>query len=126
MVHNSVYFKWFELGRMEILEQIIPLEQAMRLGIGAVVIRNTCAYHAPARYPDPLILTTRALFQETYQGKFTFLHSLTHRKSHQLIADGETVLTIIDTRTYTLIKEIPPFVIQNIRGLTQPGAKEVP
>ena len=47
VIHNSVYFLWFEEGRMQILLEILPLAEAIEMGAAMPVVENVCRYRKP-------------------------------------------------------------------------------
>ena len=121
IVHNSVFFQWFERGRMDIFNRIISVQEALKQHIAVLVVKNSCNYHAPAHYGDTLILTTRAPWKRLYDGKLIFRYELSNKKSKALIALGETVATLYDIQHDRLIREIPEFVLNKIQSLFLDG-----
>jgi YbgC/YbaW family acyl-CoA thioester hydrolase len=118
MVHNAVYFHWFEKGRLVILWQILPFDEAIRLRLGLPVVRHVCDYRKAARYGDRLMLTTTHELLPRYEGRLVFKHSLMHETNKAEIAEAETTLTIMDMQSGQLIREFPPEVWQRYQSLT--------
>ena len=75
VIHNSVHFLWFEEGRLQILFDVLPLEEAMALGVAMPVVENVCHYHRPVRFGDPLLLYTTHVVLPAYAGRLGFEHS---------------------------------------------------
>jgi len=117
IVHNSVYFQWFERGRLDILNRIIPIQEAISMGIAVLVVKNSCEYHTPARYGDTLVLTTRAPWADSYQGRLRFMYELTDKRTKSLVAVGESEATVYDVATQKLVREIPAALLERIRAL---------
>lgn len=107
VIHNSVHFLWFEQGRLDLLFEILPLEEAMALGVALPVVENVCRYHRPVHFGDPLRLFTSHRIQSTYDGRLVFEHSLVHERQKVELASGFSAVTLIDHRTGHLIKEWP-------------------
>jgi acyl-CoA thioester hydrolase len=126
IVHNAVYFQWFERGRMTILDKIFSIDEAIKEGYSTLVIRNLCQYHSPARFKDILILTSRLIWNERYEGKIQFTHEISNKKTRECVADGETSLTLINLINYRLIKEIPEKIICRLKELANTTIKEIP
>ena len=124
VAHNSVYFKWFERGRLELFEEILPIATAMEEGIAAPVVHNSCDYENPARFRDRLVLTTRMPFQEPYPGRVRFRHELSNARTKQAIATGETVVTLVEWKTGRLIREVPEDMMARVRELARGSKKE--
>ncbi len=117
VAHNSVYFLWFERGRLALLESIIPFQTALDQQIALIVVRQTCEYHAPALLGDDLILTTRTDLSDAYGGRIRCAHTLSNRRTLIEIASGETDLTMWNIESRKLIREIPDFIRTRIRDL---------
>lgn len=107
VIHNSVYLLWFEEGRLQIMLEVLPFEEALKLGITMPVIENICQYLKPVQYGDPLVLFTTHLVQPVYEGRLTFEHSLVHEKFKTEMASGRSVATLVDARNGQLIKQWP-------------------
>jgi YbgC/YbaW family acyl-CoA thioester hydrolase len=114
IAHNATYFKWFERGWMAIMEDILPMRDALRDGISSVVIHNQCDYRKPCRFKDKLILTSRLLLPESRDRKLIFKHDLTNKLTRETIATGETQLTLIDLHTYKPLNKIPDRISQKL------------
>ena len=82
VVHNAEYFRWFEEGRMQILLAVLPLDEALELGVAMPVVKNACTYKKPVRFGDPLLLYTHHEILTAYEGRrpvFTTLVSTGRR-----------------------------------------------
>jgi Thioesterase superfamily len=61
IVHNSNYFVWFEVARVEYLERYAGGYQKLRdLGVEAVVLETHIRYLEPARFDERLRVCDRA------------------------------------------------------------------
>jgi acyl-CoA thioester hydrolase len=107
VIHNSVFFLWFEEGRLQILLEVLPFEEALDLGVAMPVVENVCQYHKPVRFGDPLVLYTTHRQQPVYEGKLVFSHSLVHEKQKTEVASGHSVTTLVELRTNALVKAWP-------------------
>ena len=58
VVHNAEYFRWFEEGRLGIMWDMLPLQEARERGLAFPVTENSCKYLKFAGFGDSLILTT--------------------------------------------------------------------
>ena len=118
VIHNSVYFLWFEEGRMQILLEALPLEEALGLGIAMPVVQNTCHYRKSVKFGYPLLLYTTHHIQSFYEGRLVFNHYLMHEKEKTAMAFGQSVTTLLDMRTQRLVKEWPEKLWQRYQLLT--------
>ncbi len=116
-VHNSVYLRWFEEGRLHLLQDIIRFEEALSLGIAFIVIENHCHYKRPARFGDDLLLITRHRLKSDFEAKIRFDHSLVHKKTKVEMAYGETVITAINPKTFKLATTIPTVIQTRYKNL---------
>jgi acyl-CoA thioester hydrolase len=117
VIHNSVYFLWFEEGRLRIMLEVLPVEEAMHLGVAMPVVENVCHYRKPVRFGCPLLLYTTHRLQPVYEGRLTFSHYLIHERQRTAMAFGQTVTTLVDARTNRLIKEWPGNLWQRYQAL---------
>jgi len=107
VVHNSNYFLWFERGRLEIMLEVLPMAEALRLGVFMPVVENLCHYRKPVKFGMPLLLYTTHNIQPDYAGRLVFSHYLIHEKLRTAMAFGQTAMTLVDAQTNRLIKEWP-------------------
>ena len=107
VVHNVQYFYWFEQGRMQIMEELLPLDAAIKIGVAMPVVENRCVYRSPVRYGDPLVLITEHQCLSAWEGKLVFSHSLVHRKLKTEVAFGQTTATLIHAAEARLVKAWP-------------------
>jgi acyl-CoA thioester hydrolase len=107
VIHNSNYFLWFEQGRLQIIFEVLPVEEAMKLGLFMPVVENICHYRKPVKFGMPLLLYTTHNIQSAYEGRLVFNHYLIHEKHRTAMAFGQTAVTMLSTQTNKLIKEWP-------------------
>lgn len=97
IVHNSNYFVWFEIARVEYLERHAGGYQKLRdLGIEAVVLETHLRYREPARFDDRLVVHTRCLGVKG--ARFRFEYAI--ERDGVLIADGWTSHATVDADTF--------------------------
>jgi acyl-CoA thioester hydrolase len=107
VIHNSNYLLWFERGRLQIMLEVLPVEEAMKLGVFMPVVENLCHYRKPVKFGMPLLLYTTHRLQPAYEGRLVFSHYLVHEKLRTAMAYGQTAMTLVDARTQKLVKEWP-------------------
>ena len=117
VIHNSVYFLWFEQGRLQIMLEVLPIEEAMALGVFMPVVENVCHYRKPVKFGQPLLLHTTHQLQPAYEGRLIFSHYLIHDKQRTTMACGQTAMTIVDARTNRLVKEWPEEIWRRYQAL---------
>lgn len=116
-VHNSVYFLWFERGRMQILDEVIAAEDSVRMDIAVVVAENRCEYLCPVSRSDELtLITTHEVFDE-YSGVLKFSSDLFNKKTKVHHASGFCKCSIIDLKTRRPVRSIDGEIFEKYRNL---------
>ena len=96
VVHNSNYFVWFEVARVEFLERFAGGYQRLRdLGVESFVLESHARFMAPAVFDDRLLVHTRCL--DVRGARFRFEYAV--ERSGEMIADGWTAHATIDAET---------------------------
>lgn len=117
VIHNSNYFLWFERGRLQIMLEVLPMEEALNLGVSTPVVENHCHYRKPVKFGMPLLLFTTHRIQANYEGRLVFSHYIIHEKQRTTMAFGQTAMTIVDARTNRLVKEWPAEIWRRYQAL---------
>ncbi len=117
VVHNAQYFRWFEKGRLAILEDVFPVAWAIENRVATPVVTNHCEYTSPAAYGDSLVVTTRHRIAAQWDGRFAFEHSISNTKTKVEVCAGHSEVTVLDMRTRSLIKEIPADIWDRYQAL---------
>jgi len=117
VIHNSVYFLWFEEGRLQIMLEVLPMEEALELGVAMPVVENAASYRKPVKFGMPLLLCTTHRIEPVYTGRLVFQHYLIHEKHKTTMAFGRTTATLIDIKTGRLVKEWPETLWKRYQAL---------
>ena len=95
VLHHSCYWVHFEMGRTELLRANgMTYRQCEEQGIFLVMVRGSVKYHAPARYDDVLVLTTR--LKKMGQVKIDHSYEMRRKSDGALLATAETTLGCVD------------------------------
>lgn len=87
-VYNSHYFVYFEVGRVEYLQQCgIPYSYMEEQGIYMPVAETFCRFLAPARFEDILIIETRV--GEAGRARVRFDYTV--KRDDVVVAEGYTI-----------------------------------
>ena len=121
VVHNVQYFKWFERGRLAIMEEVVPVRWGIEHRIAAPVIRNHCEYLHAATYGDELVVTTKHRLVSRWTGKFTFEHTISNAKSKLEVCNGWSEITLVDFDSNRIFKELPDEVWSRYLALSTKG-----
>ena len=96
VVHNSSYFVWFEVARVEFLERFAGGYQRLRdLGIESFVLESHARFIAPAAFDDRLLVHTRC--RDIRGARFRFEYAV--ERSGEVIAEGWTAHATVDAAT---------------------------
>jgi acyl-CoA thioester hydrolase len=119
VVHNSNYFVWFEVARVEFLERFAGGYQRLRdLGIESFVLESHARFIAPAVFDDRLLVHTRCL--DVRGARFRFEYAV--ERTGQVIAEGWTAHATIDAATLRPTR-IPEWLAS---AIAEPGRPDRP
>jgi acyl-CoA thioester hydrolase len=108
IVHHSNYVRYFECGRMAMLEQVgLPMHKIEEMGIMMPIISVECRYKYPARLGDRLRIIT--FFDELPRVKFT-VKSEIYNQSGQLLCEGSVSMGFISSETRRPIRCPEPLI----------------
>jgi acyl-CoA thioester hydrolase len=96
VVHNSVYFVWFEVARIAYLAEYAGGYPALRAqGLESFVLESHIRYRRPAHFDDRLRIHAR--IGELRGARFRFEYKVT--RNGTVIADGWTTHACVDAKT---------------------------
>ena len=117
VVHNSNYFVWFEVARVEFLERFAGGYQRLRdLGIESFVLESHARFIAPAVFDDRLLVHTRCL--DVRGARFRFEYAI--ERADEVIAEGWTAHATVDAGTLRPTR-IPDSLAAAIAAPGRPG-----
>jgi acyl-CoA thioester hydrolase len=97
IAHNSNYLIWFELARVEYLEEYTGGYPALReQGIESLVLESHVRYRKPAQFDDRLVIHARV--GELRGARFRFDYEV--KRDGELLADGWTSHACVDATTF--------------------------
>ncbi len=96
IAHNSSYFVWFEVARVDYLERFAGGYQHLRdQGVEAVVLETHVRYLRPAKFDDRLLVHARC--RDVKGARFRYEYAV--ERDGELIADGWTSHATVDAST---------------------------
>ena len=96
IAHNASYFVWFEVARVEYLEEFAHGYQRLRdEGIEALVLESHARYLEPAVFDDRLKVFARCL--DVKGARFRYEYVV--RRDERTIADGWTAHATVEAKT---------------------------
>ncbi len=98
VVYHGNYFTWFEIGRVELCRELGFEYKQMEIEDDSfiVVAEAHCRYKRPARFDDVLSIRTRVT--QSQRRTLRFGYEIFNQASGELIATGETLHVICDSR----------------------------
>jgi acyl-CoA thioester hydrolase len=97
IAHNSSYFVWFEVARVDYLQQLAGGYKAIReQGIEALVLECHVRYRKPAVFDDQLLVRSRCV--DIRGARFRFEYAV--ERDGELLADGWTAHGIVDATSF--------------------------
>ena len=96
-VNNAVFFRWFELARMEYLSRSRFIESYDRDGIGAILYSTSCRFRRPVVHPDTVEIGTRVT--EVGEDRFTMEYLARSTAQDAVVGEGSAIVVSFDYRT---------------------------
>jgi acyl-CoA thioester hydrolase len=116
IAHNSNYFIWFEVARVEYLERYAGGYQRLRdLGVEALVLETHVRYLKPARFDDRLLVHARCV--DVKGARFRYEYAI--EREGELLADGWTAHATVDSATFRPTR-VPGWLVDAIVSAEQP------
>jgi acyl-CoA thioester hydrolase len=110
IAHNSNYFVWFEVARVDYLERYAGGYDRLReLGVEALVLETHLRYLQPARFADRLLVHARCL--DVRGARFRYEYAI--ERDGVLIADGWTAHACVDAVTLRPTR-VPGWLVEAI------------
>jgi acyl-CoA thioester hydrolase len=110
IAHNSNYFVWFEVARVEYLERFAGGYQRLRdLGLEALVLETHVRYLRPATFDDRLVVHARCV--DVRGARFRYEYAI--ERDGELLADGWTAHATVDASTFRPTR-VPQWLIDAI------------
>ena len=94
IVHHSNYIRYFECGRMAMLQEVgLPMHKVEEAGIMMPITAVDCKYKVPARLGDTLKIVT--WINEMPKARLT-VNTEIYNQSDQLLCEGSVTMGFID------------------------------
>ena len=97
IVHHSNYIRYFECGRMAMLEEVgLPMHKIEEAGVMMPITEVECRYRVPAKLGDKLRVVT--MINEMPRARLT-VHTEIYNQNDQLLSTGSITMGFIDAVT---------------------------
>ncbi|MBT8490437.1 MAG: acyl-CoA thioesterase [Deltaproteobacteria bacterium] len=112
IVYHANYFRWFEIGRTELLREMgVVYSELETGGYYLPLTRSSCHYLAPARYDEIIIVETTITYFRRASIKFDY--SIWDEKKETALVEGCTLHAF--TNTDGKIVRVPQEVVDKIK-----------
>jgi acyl-CoA thioester hydrolase len=110
VAHNSSYFVWFEVARVEFLRAFAGGYQSLRdQGIEALVLETHLRFLRPASFDDQLVVRCRC--GDLRGARWRFDYSI--ERDGEVLADGWTLHACVDATTLRPTR-VPSWLVEAI------------
>jgi len=110
IAHNSSYFVWFEVARVDYLDRFAGGYPAIRAhGVEALVLECHVRYLKPAVFHDELVVRSRCV--DLRGARFRFEYAV--ERDGELVADGWTAHGVVDAATFRPTR-VPSWLAESI------------
>ena len=89
-LNNTVYFRFFESGRIAYFERLGFLEYMEATGVGPILASTNCRFRIPLTYPDTVSIGTRVSNVES--DRFTMEYVVVSHEHQKVAADGSGLI----------------------------------
>lgn len=113
-VNNTVYFRYFETGRIAYFQQIGFVSAIDAQGIGPILASASCRFRFPLTYPDTISIGTTVT--NIAVDRLTMRHVVVSQRHGRVAAEGEGVVVSFDYRAQRKAP-LPDAVRQQIEAL---------
>jgi acyl-CoA thioester hydrolase len=93
-VNNTVYFRWFESGRIAYLERINLAHKTAGDDLGPILAAIGCNYRRQLTYPDTVHVGTRVA--KIGRTSMVIEHELWSERHRAIAADGQSTIVAFD------------------------------
>ncbi len=93
-VNNTVYFRYFETGRIAYFQQIGFVGAVDEQGIGPILASASCRFRFPLTYPDTVSIGTTVT--NIASDRLTMRHVVVSQRHGRVAAEGEGVVVSFD------------------------------
>ncbi len=93
-VNNTVYFRYFESGRIAYFEQLELMDRIKETGIGPILASASCRFKFPLTYPDTISVGVRVT--DMGEDRFTMAFRVVSHRHQRVAAEGDGLIVTYD------------------------------
>ena len=95
-VNNTVYFRYFESGRIAYFERLELMDQMKETGVGPILASASCRFKFPLTYPDTISVGVRVT--DMGEDRFTMAFRVVSHRHQRVAAEGDGLIVTYDYR----------------------------
>src|SRR5438132_7268399 len=95
-VNNTVYFRWFESGRIAYFERLGLGTIISNTGLGPILASINCNFRRPIGYPDTVHIGTRVT--KVGNSSLTIAQTVFSQSLQMIAAEGDSVIVLLNYR----------------------------
>ncbi|AUI87622.1 thioesterase [Vibrio azureus] len=108
-VNNVVYFRYFEIARLEYFRAVTLEFDLQACHIGPIIKDTQCNYKLPVTFPDTLCVGSRTI--DLQADRFTMEYQIFSKKLGKIVTTGTATIVIFDFENHC--KTSMPAAIKN-------------
>ena len=121
VVYHGTFFTYFDVAKMEYLRARGLLEE-FRTGESLnLIVHASADFRSPARFDDVILVHVRVA--RIGESSVTFEYRVELKVDGRLVAEGRSVLSFIDSKTWTPSR-VPDAFRASVRAFEGPGLDE--
>ncbi|MFO0914341.1 MAG: thioesterase family protein [Pirellulales bacterium] len=93
-VNNVAPIRWFESGRVALLERLGVAELMTGEKLGPILAAVRCSYRRQLHYPDTVLIANRV--SQLGRTSVTVEHAIYSMRTHHVTSEGESVVVVFD------------------------------
>ncbi len=95
-VNNTVYFRYFESGRIAYFERLELMDRMKETGVGPILASASCRFKFPLTYPDTISVGVRVT--DMGEDRFTMAFRVVSHRHQRVAAEGDGLIVTYDYR----------------------------
>jgi acyl-CoA thioester hydrolase len=93
-VNNTIFFRWFEIGRIDYFTRIDMMHDATGAGRGPILAAVACNFRRQVTFPDEVYVGTRV--SKIGTSSLVIDHAIASARLGALVADGTSTVVNFD------------------------------
>ena len=98
-VNNTVYFRYFEHGRIACFGRLGVMEVMKSTGVGPILAHTSCRFRVPLSYPDTVHIGTR--IDDVGDDRFVMHYRVVSERHGAVAAEGDGRIVMFDYQGQT-------------------------